>query len=155
MDNTDRQSLPDSPISLITDKICKLNSFLESLNLVPLSSDTQFIFTKENDGDIVFVEFIKKYDDSSEEELEGHDNVVTGDICEALGGNTCTLDSIWEETGEDCNSTRRLTKIRLQTVETASTFLVTPSEHTKDDVKIFPDDVKVTDSIEARGRFTG
>ncbi|GKA07960.1 hypothetical protein Tco_0687291 [Tanacetum coccineum] len=27
-------------------------------------------------------------------------------IWEALGGNTCGLDSIWEETGQDCNFTR-------------------------------------------------
>ncbi|GKA79866.1 hypothetical protein Tco_0786462 [Tanacetum coccineum] len=76
-------------------------------------------------------------------------------IWEVLGGNTCTLNSIWEETGQDCNSTRRHSKIRLQAVKTASTFLVTMSEHTKDDVKIYLDDVKVTDSMEARRRFTG
>ncbi|GJX00109.1 hypothetical protein Tco_0184022 [Tanacetum coccineum] len=33
----------------------------------------------ENDGDIMFVELIKKYDDSSEEELEEDENVVTGE----------------------------------------------------------------------------
>ncbi|GKC52782.1 hypothetical protein Tco_1075527, partial [Tanacetum coccineum] len=71
------------------------------------------------------------------------------------GGNTYTLDSIWEEKGQDCNFTRRHSRIRLQTRETASKFLVTPSEHSRDDVKINPDDVKVTDSREARRRFTG
>ncbi|GJZ38982.1 hypothetical protein Tco_0585545, partial [Tanacetum coccineum] len=35
----------------------------------PPSSNTQFVCTKENDGDVMFVELIKKYDDSGEEEL--------------------------------------------------------------------------------------
>ncbi|GJT28680.1 hypothetical protein Tco_0908955 [Tanacetum coccineum] len=43
----------------------------------------------------------------------------------------------------------------LQTVETSSHFLVTMSKFSKDDVKIYPDDVKVTNSREARRRFTG
>ncbi|GJS65354.1 hypothetical protein Tco_0679918 [Tanacetum coccineum] len=77
MENANPPSPPKIPISLILKKICKFNSFLESLNLVPPSSNTQFICTKENDGDIMFVELIKKYDDSSEEELEEDDNVVT------------------------------------------------------------------------------
>ncbi|GJY20549.1 hypothetical protein Tco_0393115 [Tanacetum coccineum] len=79
MDNTDPPSPPDSLISLITEKICKLNSFLESLNLVPPHSNTQFVCTKENNEDVMFVELIKKYDDFSEEELEEDDHVVTGE----------------------------------------------------------------------------
>ncbi|GJT48827.1 hypothetical protein Tco_0974984 [Tanacetum coccineum] len=70
MDNAD-PPLPFNPsISFITEKVCKLNSFLESLNLVLPSSNTQFVCTKKNDGDILFDEIIKKYDDSSEEESE-------------------------------------------------------------------------------------
>ncbi|GKB38492.1 ribonuclease H-like domain-containing protein [Tanacetum coccineum] len=49
-----------------------------------------------------------------------------------------------------------------ETMETASTFLVTLLEHSRDDVKISPDDVKIvldniklTDSEEARRRFAG
>ncbi|GJV19099.1 hypothetical protein Tco_1368119 [Tanacetum coccineum] len=77
--NTNPPSPPDPSISFITEKVCKLNSFLESLNLVPPSSNTQFVCTKENDGDVMFVELIKTYDDSSEEELGVSENVVTGD----------------------------------------------------------------------------
>ncbi|GJQ98440.1 hypothetical protein Tco_0009579 [Tanacetum coccineum] len=59
---------PSNPsISFIIEKVCKLNSFLESLNLVYLSSNTQFVCTKENDEDIMFVGIIKKYDDSRRE----------------------------------------------------------------------------------------
>ncbi|GJY43603.1 hypothetical protein Tco_0431816 [Tanacetum coccineum] len=41
------------------------------------SSNTQFVCTKENDEDVMFVELIKKYNDSSEEELEFNENAVT------------------------------------------------------------------------------
>ncbi|GJT85843.1 hypothetical protein Tco_1067560 [Tanacetum coccineum] len=77
MDSTGQPSPPSSPVLLIKEKNCKLNSFLESLNLVPLSSNTQFICIKENDGDIMFIDLIKKYDDSSEGELGEDDNVIT------------------------------------------------------------------------------
>ncbi|GJU37474.1 MAK10-like protein [Tanacetum coccineum] len=79
MDNTEPPLPPNSPVSLIMEKIYKLNSFLESLNLIPPSSNIQFIYTKESEGDIMFVELIKKYDDSSEGELGEADNVVTGE----------------------------------------------------------------------------
>nr|GEX94701.1 retrotransposon Orf1 [Tanacetum cinerariifolium] len=68
---------PSNPsISFITEKVCKLNSFLESLKLVPPSSNTQSVCIKENDEDIIFVEIIKKYDDSSEEEPEEDESVL-------------------------------------------------------------------------------
>nr|GEW58858.1 retrotransposon Orf1 [Tanacetum cinerariifolium] len=79
MDNTNLPSPPKLPISLIESKIYKLNSFLESLHLVPSSFNTQLVCMKENDGDLMFVEIIKKYDDSNKEELEEDDNVVMGE----------------------------------------------------------------------------
>ncbi|GKA31695.1 hypothetical protein Tco_0718000 [Tanacetum coccineum] len=57
-----------------------LNSFLESLNLVPRLSDAKFVCTKDNDGDVVFIEIIKKYDDSSEEEPGEDESTVTGGL---------------------------------------------------------------------------
>ncbi|GKA68405.1 hypothetical protein Tco_0768322 [Tanacetum coccineum] len=75
MDNTDPPSPPDSPTSLIKEKVCKLNSFLKSLNLVPPSSSVKIVCKKEKDSDVMLIELIKKYDDSSEEELEEDDNV--------------------------------------------------------------------------------
>ncbi|GJZ53364.1 hypothetical protein Tco_0608249, partial [Tanacetum coccineum] len=80
MDNTNPPSPPKSPTSLIEGKSCKLNSFLESLNLVPPSSNIQFVCTNENDGDVMFVELIKKYDDSSKDELEEDNNVVAREL---------------------------------------------------------------------------
>ncbi|GJV08562.1 hypothetical protein Tco_1346218 [Tanacetum coccineum] len=58
-------------------KVRKLNSFLESFGLVTGSSDTKFVCTKEDDGDVMFIEIIKKYDDSHEEELEVEVNAMT------------------------------------------------------------------------------
>ncbi|GJR46765.1 hypothetical protein Tco_1314868 [Tanacetum coccineum] len=62
-----------------TDKIQLYTKFDIKRACIPPSSNTQFICTKENDGDIMFVELIKKYDDSSEEELEENDDVLTGE----------------------------------------------------------------------------
>ncbi|GKA41933.1 hypothetical protein Tco_0734593 [Tanacetum coccineum] len=46
----------------------------------PPSSDTEFVCTKENDGDIMFIEIIKKYDDSCEEEIREDESAVTGEL---------------------------------------------------------------------------
>ncbi|GKC17539.1 hypothetical protein Tco_1014321 [Tanacetum coccineum] len=78
--NTNPPSPPDPSISFITEKVCKLNSFLESLNLVPRSSDTKFVCTKDNDGNVMFIEIIKSYDDSSKEELGEDESIVTRGI---------------------------------------------------------------------------
>nr|GEW51789.1 retrotransposon Orf1 [Tanacetum cinerariifolium] len=78
--NTNPPSSPDPLISFITEKAYQLNSFLESLNLVPRSSDVKFFCTKENDGDVMFIEIIKKCDDSYEEELGEDESTVTGGL---------------------------------------------------------------------------
>ncbi|GKB59056.1 hypothetical protein Tco_0915242, partial [Tanacetum coccineum] len=57
------------------EKVRKLNSFLESSDLVPRSSDTEFVCTKD-DGDIMFIEIIRKYDDSHEEGHEDEGNTT-------------------------------------------------------------------------------
>ncbi|GJV05353.1 hypothetical protein Tco_1338922 [Tanacetum coccineum] len=75
--NTTPPSPLDPSISFITEKVPKLNSFLESSSLVPRSSDTKFVCTKEDDRDVMFIEIIKKYDDSYEEELEVEVNAMT------------------------------------------------------------------------------
>ncbi|GKA28698.1 hypothetical protein Tco_0714943 [Tanacetum coccineum] len=74
----------DPSISFITEKVHKLNSFLESSGWVPQSSDTEIVCTKEDDGEVMFIDIIRKNDDSLEEgpedegsatieELEGTD----------------------------------------------------------------------------------
>ncbi|GJV87209.1 zinc finger, CCHC-type containing protein [Tanacetum coccineum] len=57
-----------------------LNSFLESFGLVPQSSDIEFVCTKGDDEDIMFIEIIRKNDDSREEELKEDENTATGGL---------------------------------------------------------------------------
>ncbi|GJZ75611.1 hypothetical protein Tco_0640076 [Tanacetum coccineum] len=47
---------PDLSVSFITEKVLKLNSFFESLGLVPQSSNTKLVCTKGDDGDVMFIE---------------------------------------------------------------------------------------------------
>ncbi|GKF04600.1 hypothetical protein Tco_0035268, partial [Tanacetum coccineum] len=59
-------STPHDPsVSFITEKVLKFNSFFESLGLVPQSSDIEVICTKGDDGEVMFIELIRKNDDSS------------------------------------------------------------------------------------------
>ncbi|GKB00920.1 MAK10-like protein [Tanacetum coccineum] len=75
--DTTPPSPPDPSISFITEKVYKLNSFLESSGLVPQSSDTEFVCTKGDDGDVMFIEIIRNNDDSHEEGTENEGNATT------------------------------------------------------------------------------
>ncbi|GJV92563.1 putative reverse transcriptase domain-containing protein [Tanacetum coccineum] len=46
--NTNPSSSPDPSVSFVTEKFHQLNSFFESLGLVPQSSDTEFVCTKRD-----------------------------------------------------------------------------------------------------------
>nr|GEZ45927.1 hypothetical protein [Tanacetum cinerariifolium] len=48
--------------------------------MVPQSHDIKFVCTKEDDRDVMFIEIIKKYDDSHEEELEEDVNTMAGEM---------------------------------------------------------------------------
>nr|GEW05887.1 retrotransposon Orf1 [Tanacetum cinerariifolium] len=78
--NTNPPLSPNPSILFITVKVHKLNSFLESFSLVTQSSDTKFVCTKKDDGDIMFIEITKKYDDSHEEDLEWDENTIIGGL---------------------------------------------------------------------------
>ncbi|GJQ96164.1 hypothetical protein Tco_0007303 [Tanacetum coccineum] len=68
---------PDPSVSFITEKVLKLNSFFESLGLVPQSSDTEVVCTKGDDGEVMFIEIIRKNDDSREEGPEEEGSTTT------------------------------------------------------------------------------
>ncbi|GKD60360.1 hypothetical protein Tco_1297869, partial [Tanacetum coccineum] len=68
--NTNPSMPPDASVSFITKKVLKLNLFFESLGLDPQLSGTQFVCTKGDDGDVMFIEIVKKNDDSCKEEPE-------------------------------------------------------------------------------------
>ncbi|GKD05299.1 hypothetical protein Tco_1180273, partial [Tanacetum coccineum] len=60
----------DQFTSIATEQVRKLNSMLESLGLVPRSSNTKFVCSKEDDGEVMFIEIIRD-DDEPQNEGEG------------------------------------------------------------------------------------
>ncbi|GJW56140.1 hypothetical protein Tco_0102871 [Tanacetum coccineum] len=81
MDNTNPP--PEVPPSFLIEKVFKLNSILESLNLTPQSSYSRVVCKKEMDSDVMLIELIKddeypsgdelnKDGDVEEEEFEGN-----------------------------------------------------------------------------------
>ncbi|GKC07648.1 hypothetical protein Tco_0999258 [Tanacetum coccineum] len=67
---------PDTSVSFITEKVLKFISLFESLGLVPPSSNTELVCTKEGDGDVMFIKIVPKDDDSRKEEPEAGERVV-------------------------------------------------------------------------------
>ncbi|GJU08640.1 hypothetical protein Tco_1125070 [Tanacetum coccineum] len=67
---------PDPSVRFITEKVLKFNSFFESLRLVPSSSNTELICTKEEDSDVMFIEIVPKDDNSCTEEPEAGEQEV-------------------------------------------------------------------------------
>ncbi|GJX22627.1 hypothetical protein Tco_0227072, partial [Tanacetum coccineum] len=74
--HVDPPTPPHPSVTFITEKVLKFNSFFESLGLVPLSSNTELICTKEEDGDVMFIEIIPKDDNSCIEEPEAGEREV-------------------------------------------------------------------------------
>nr|GEZ17538.1 MAK10-like protein [Tanacetum cinerariifolium] len=62
--------LPISSVAFITEKVLNFNSFFESLMLVPQSSDIEVICTKGDDEEVMFIELIRKNDESRKENLK-------------------------------------------------------------------------------------
>ncbi|GKB12841.1 hypothetical protein Tco_0846764 [Tanacetum coccineum] len=52
---------------IATKQVRKLNSMLESLGLVPRSSNTKFVCSKEDDGEVMFIEIIRDDDEPQNE----------------------------------------------------------------------------------------
>ncbi|GKE51378.1 hypothetical protein Tco_1486534 [Tanacetum coccineum] len=57
--NSSPHPQPDPLASITTEQVRKLNSMLESLGLVPQSSNMKFICSKEDDGEVIFIEIIR------------------------------------------------------------------------------------------------
>nr|GEV13964.1 retrotransposon Orf1 [Tanacetum cinerariifolium] len=72
---------PDPSVAFITEKVLKVNSFFELLGLVPQSSETKVFCTTGDDGEVMFIEIIRKNDDSRKEESKEEGSTTTeGDI---------------------------------------------------------------------------
>nr|GEV85573.1 protein kinase-like domain, concanavalin A-like lectin/glucanase domain protein [Tanacetum cinerariifolium] len=67
---------PNPSVTFITKKVLKFNSFFESLRLVLPSSNTELIYTKEENGDVMFIEIVRKDDNSHKEETEAEEQKV-------------------------------------------------------------------------------
>ncbi|GJZ33875.1 hypothetical protein Tco_0579311 [Tanacetum coccineum] len=67
---------PDPSVTFITEKVLKFNSFFESLRLVPPSSNTELICTKEEDDDVMFIEINPKDGNSRKEEPKAGEQEV-------------------------------------------------------------------------------
>ncbi|GJV53385.1 hypothetical protein Tco_1449126 [Tanacetum coccineum] len=59
--NSNPHSQPDPLASIATEQVRKLNSMLESLGLVPQSSNTKFVCTKEDDIEVMFIEMMMNH----------------------------------------------------------------------------------------------
>ncbi|GKE88331.1 hypothetical protein Tco_1565806, partial [Tanacetum coccineum] len=68
--HSDSSTPLDPSISFITKKVLKFNSLFESLGLVPPSPNAELVCTKEENGDVMFIEIIPKDDNSHKEEPE-------------------------------------------------------------------------------------
>nr|GEX95020.1 MAK10-like protein [Tanacetum cinerariifolium] len=70
-------STPPAPsVSFIIEKVLKLNSFFESLGLVPQSSNTELVCTKGDEGDVTSIVIVQKNDDSRKKELKAGEQEV-------------------------------------------------------------------------------
>ncbi|GKA30485.1 MAK10-like protein [Tanacetum coccineum] len=74
---------PDPFASIATEQVRKLNSMLESLGLVPQSSNTKFGCSKEDDGEVMFIEIIRDDDEPQNEGLnEGEGAIMEEPVVE-------------------------------------------------------------------------
>ncbi|GJU85939.1 hypothetical protein Tco_1293485 [Tanacetum coccineum] len=72
----DSSTPPNPSVLFITEKVLKLNSFFESLGLVPPLSNAELVYTKEKYGDVMFIEIVPKDDASRMEEPKAGEQEV-------------------------------------------------------------------------------
>ncbi|GJX24849.1 hypothetical protein Tco_0231145 [Tanacetum coccineum] len=65
-----------SHVAFHHEKSSKFNSFFKSLGLVPQSSDTEVVCTKGDDREFMFIEIIRKNDDSRKDGPEEEGNTT-------------------------------------------------------------------------------
>ncbi|GJT07954.1 hypothetical protein Tco_0842416 [Tanacetum coccineum] len=75
--NSNPHLQPDPLASIATEQVQKLNSMLESLGLVPQSSNMKFVCSKEDDGEVMFIEIIRDDDEPQNEDPNEGEGVTT------------------------------------------------------------------------------
>ncbi|GJW69283.1 hypothetical protein Tco_0123707 [Tanacetum coccineum] len=79
LENINSNPHPDPLASIAIEQVQKLNSMLESLGLVPQSANTKFVYTKEDDGEVMFIEIIRDDDEpQNESPNEGEGTTTEG-----------------------------------------------------------------------------
>ncbi|GKC95048.1 hypothetical protein Tco_1160490 [Tanacetum coccineum] len=76
MNNINQPPSPEGSTLILVEKVLKLNSILESLNLIPSSRCSGFVYKIEKDSDVMLIELIKNNDCPNNEEMEGDDDVL-------------------------------------------------------------------------------
>ncbi|GJU73411.1 hypothetical protein Tco_1264816 [Tanacetum coccineum] len=66
--NSNPQPQPNQFAFIAIKQVRKLNSMLELLGLVPQSSNTKFVCSKEDDGEVMFIEIIRDDDEPQNED---------------------------------------------------------------------------------------
>ncbi|GKC21675.1 hypothetical protein Tco_1023825 [Tanacetum coccineum] len=72
-----KPSLNTHPRVPMMREVRKLNSMLESLGLVPQSSNTKFVCSKEDDGEVMFIEIIRDDDEPQNEDPNEGEGATT------------------------------------------------------------------------------
>ncbi|GJZ35966.1 hypothetical protein Tco_0581783 [Tanacetum coccineum] len=75
--NSDPQPQPNQFASITTKHVLKLNSMLKSLGLVPQSSNIKFVCSKEDDGEVMFIEIIRDDDEPQNEDPNEKEGATT------------------------------------------------------------------------------
>ncbi|GJR79388.1 MAK10-like protein [Tanacetum coccineum] len=57
--NSNLHPQPDPLASIAIEQVLKLNLMLESLGMVPQSSNMKFVYSKEDDGEVMFIDIIR------------------------------------------------------------------------------------------------
>ncbi|GJU89757.1 hypothetical protein Tco_0300544 [Tanacetum coccineum] len=78
--NSSPHPQPDPLASIATKQVQKLNLMLESLGLVPQSSNTKFVCSKEDDGEVMFIEIIRDDDEPQNEDPNEGEGATTEEI---------------------------------------------------------------------------
>ncbi|GKC96368.1 hypothetical protein Tco_1161810, partial [Tanacetum coccineum] len=66
--NTNSNLQSDLLALIATEQVQKLNSMLESLTLVPQSSNAKFVCSKEDNAEVMFIEIIRDDDEPQNED---------------------------------------------------------------------------------------
>ncbi|GJV17565.1 hypothetical protein Tco_1362888 [Tanacetum coccineum] len=75
--NSNPHLQPDPLASIATEQVRKLNSMLKSLGFVPRSSNPKFVYSKGDDGEVMFIDIIRDDDEPRKEGPNEGEGAVT------------------------------------------------------------------------------